>query len=94
MRFIYPAILHPLDDGSYEAVVPDLEGCRATGFSIDDCMEEANAAVLEWITLELEEDIPFLPPVSDPEDLAPLLRPGDFLRNVCVTYRSTDGWDE
>ena len=94
MRFIYPAIVSSCGDGSYEAYVPDLEGCRAKGFSIDDCLEETNAAVLSWISLELEEDKPFLPPVSDPEDLAGLLRPGDQIRNICVTYRILDGWDE
>ncbi len=94
MRFIYPAIVSPREDGSYEAYVPDLEGCRAKGFSIDDCLEEINAAVQNWISLELEEDNPFLPPVSDHEDLAGLLGPGDQIRNVCVTYRILEGWDE
>ena len=93
MRFIYPAILRPLEGGHYAASVPDLDGCRAEGFSIDDCMEELNAAALDWITLELEEE-GTLPPVSDPEDLTDLLKEGDFIRNVCVTYRALDGWEE
>ncbi len=91
MKFIYPAILTPMEDGSFEAVVPDLEGCRVSGFNLNDCMEEANHAVLEWITLELEED-GVLPPVSEHEDLP--LEEGQFVRNVCVTYRAYDGWDE
>ena len=91
MRFIYPAVIHPLEDGSFEALFPDLEGCYAKGFSIDDCLEEANAAALTWITLELEDDLP-LPPISDPSDLE--VAPGDFVRNISVTYRPYDGWDE
>ncbi len=94
MRFIYPAIIRPMEDGSFYAYLPDLEGCTATGFSIDDCLEEANAAVLNWIETELEEEVPFLPPVSDPEDIIPLLKEGEFIRNVCVTYRIMEGWDE
>ena len=92
MRFIYPAIVRPLKDGWFEATLPDLEGCTAKGFSIDDCMDEANAAALTWITLELEEDDPVLPPVSDPEDLDP--GPDGFIRQVCITYRAFDGWEE
>ena len=91
MKFIYPAVIHPLKEGGFEATFPDLEDCRAKGFSIDDVMEEANAAALAWITLELEEELP-LPPVSDPQDIP--LAEGDFVRNVCVTYRAYDGWDE
>ena len=93
MRFIYPAILRPLEDGYYEAKMPDLEGCTARGFSIDDCMEELNAAALEWIRIELEEG-GTLPPVSDHEDLADTLKEGELLRNVCLTYRASDGWEE
>ena len=94
MKFIYPAILHPLEDGHYRAYVPDLDGCQAEGFSIDDVMEELNQAMLNWITLELEEGDGGLPLISEPEDLRPLLEDGDIIRNVCVTYRSYDGWDE
>lgn len=91
MKFTYPAILTPHDDGSFSSVVPDLEGCEATGFNLDDCMEETNHRVLEWITLELE-DTYTLPPVSDPEDLT--LEENQFVRHVCVTYRAYEGWDE
>ena len=94
MKFIYPAIVKKINDERFEARVPDLEGCVAAGFSEDDVMIEINRVMLEWITLELEEDQPFLPPVSEPEDLQPLLAEDEFIRNVCVTYRSYDGWDE
>ena len=91
MKFIYPAILSKQEDGRYTAMVPDLEGCTASGDSLDEVMEEANAAVLTWITLELEEEAS-LPPVSDISDL--VLKENEFVRNVCVTYRMTDGWEE
>ena len=93
MRFLYPAILRPLEDGYYEAEMPDLEGCRARGFSIDDCMEEINAAALNWISVELEEE-GSLPPVSDREDLQEQLQEGELIRTVCITYRTMDGWEE
>ena len=72
MRFIYPAVIHPNEDGTYTATMVDLEGCSATGFSIDDCLEEINAAALNWITIELEEDgvinrvlYPVVPPKTE-----------------------------
>ena len=94
MRFIYPAIIHPNEDGTFTARMADLEGCEATGFSIDDCMEEINAAALNWITLELEEEDGSLPPISDHEDLRRQLAENEFIRNVSVIYRLYDGWDE
>ena len=95
MRFIYPAIIRKIRVDLYEARVPDLEGCIAAGFSEDDVMIEINAAMLAWITLELEEEEqPQLPPISEAEDLKHQLREDEFIRNVCVTYRSYDGWDE
>ncbi len=91
MKFIYPAIITPHEDGSCSSVVPDLTGCEASGFNLNDCMEETNHRVLEWITLELEEGAS-LPSVSDAADLP--LKEGQFVRQVCVTYRAYDGWDE
>ena len=93
MRFIYPAVIHPNGDGTFTATMVDLAECSATGFSIDDCLEEINAAALAWITLELEEE-GSLPPVSDHEDIRPLLKENDFIRNISIMYRSYDGWDE
>ena len=93
MRFIYPAIIRPNPDGTFTATMADLEGCTATGFSIDDCLEEINAAALTWITLELEED-GLLPPISDHEDLKERLAENEFIRDVSVMYRAYDGWDE
>ncbi len=93
MRFIYPAVIHPNEDGTYTATMVDLEGCSATGFSIDDCLEEINAAALNWITIELEED-GVLPPITEHEDIRPRLKENEFIRNVSVIYRMYDGWDE
>lgn len=94
MKFIYPAIVHQSGTDRFEAYVPDLDGCRAEGFSLDDVMEELNHTMLEWITLEIDEGDGMLPPISDAEDLKDLIKQGDLIRNVCVTYRSYDGWDE
>ncbi len=92
MKFIYPAVVRKNKENDYYAYMPDLACCEAYGDSIDDVMENANAAVYNWIAAELEEDEPCLPKVSDEEDLP--LQEGEFVRNVCVTMRFFEGWDE
>ena len=44
MVFVYPAIFHKTEEGKYEGVFPDLEGCEGKGDTLDDAIEDANAA--------------------------------------------------
>lgn len=67
MIFIYPAVLRKEGDGRYHAFFPDLECCEASGDTLDDAIDNANDAAKTWIGVELEEDEPILPHVSDPE---------------------------
>ena len=90
MKFIYPAIIKKTDSG-YKADIPDLEDCQAEGDTLDEVLDNANAAVTNWIEVELETEF-YLPPVSDEEDLN--LEEGEFVRNICVTMRMSDGYDE
>lgn len=90
MKFIYPAIIKKTANG-YQATMPDLEDCSAEGDTLDEVLDNANAAVLSWIEVELESEC-YLPPVSDEDDLS--LEEGEFVRNICVTMRMSDGYDE
>lgn len=92
MKFTYPAIIRKKDEGTYEAVFPDLECCQAEGHSIEDAVEKANEAAYNWIELELSEDDGELPPVTDVLDI--VLGEGEVVRNICVNIRFQDGWDE
>ena len=69
MIFIYPAVFRKEGDGRYHAFFPDLECCEASGDTLDDAIDNANDAAKTWIGVELEEDEPILPHVSDPEDI-------------------------
>ena len=82
MKFIYPAVFRKTEEGKYKGFFPDLECCEATGDSLDDVIENANAAAYDWISLELSEDDCQLPPVSDAEDIE--LQEGDIIRNISV----------
>ena len=92
MKFIYPAVFKKKTDGGYAAYFPDLEFCEASGETLDDAIDNANEAARTWITVELEEDEPILPHVSDPEDI--LLAEVELIRNISVNIRFYEGWDE
>ena len=74
------------------AFFPDLACCEANGDTLDDAIENANAAAYDWIYTELMEFEGKLPPVSDESDLE--LQEGDVVRNISVNIRFQDGWDE
>ena len=94
MKFIYPAVFHPMADGTWSASFPDLEGCTAAGRDLEDAVFEAHDAAEQWLILELEEltEDAGLPCVTDIADIP--LSPGDVVRNICVTVRLYEGWDE
>ena len=81
MKFIYPAVFRKKEDGGYDAHFPDLE-----------CCEKANEAARTWITVELEEEDPIFPHVSDLEDIE--LAEDEIVRNISVNIRFYEGWDE
>ncbi len=92
MKFIYPAVFRPTKDGKYKGEFPDLTGCTASGETLEDAVDAANEAAYNWIMSELEEEDCQMPPVSDISDLA--LAQGEIARNICVTVRFYEGWDE
>lgn len=92
MKFIYPAVFRKTKEGTYQGFFPDLEGCVGNGDTLDDAIEKANEAAFDWISLELSEDEPNLPSISDEGDLD--LQEGDVVRNISVNIRFYEGWDE
>ena len=92
MNFIYPAVFRKGEDGKYHASFPDLECCEAVGDTLDDAIDNANDAARSWLSVELEEEAPELPCVSDMEDIP--AEEGDIIRNISVNIRFYEGWDE
>lgn len=93
MKFFYPAIITKKDDG-YHAEFPDLETCTAFGETLDEALDNAKDAAYDWIDVELHEEVPELPPSSDKSDLEKNLAENQFVREILVTYRMMDGWEE
>ena len=48
-EYVYPAIFHPNDDGSYTITYPDLPGCISEGKSLGNAIYMAQAALTQWI---------------------------------------------
>ena len=94
MKFTYPAVIGKEENGSWKAVLPALACCEAEAETLEEVIEKANAALYDWIELELSEDEVNLPPISDPRDLEQHLKEGQQVRQICVNIRLFDGWDE
>lgn len=92
MTFIYPVVLTRHEDGSFTGEFPDLYMCRCEGPTLQDALDEARLAAYNWIDLELQEEDPRMPGVTDLEDIQ--LLPGQEARNIMVHYRMTEGLDE
>ena len=92
MKFIYQAVIRKTQEGKYQAFFPDLACCQAEGDTLEDAVDNANDAARDWLTLELSEEEPELPHVTDPADLE--LLEGDEVRNIAVNVRFYEGWDE
>ena len=92
MKFIYPAIIRNEENGTFKATFPDLACCEAIGDSLDDVIEKANEAAVGWLELELSEEMPMLPPVTDKDDL--VLEEGELVRDICANVKFYDGWEE
>ena len=49
MKYAYPALFTPLDDGQYDVYIPDLPYCRTCGYSLAEAIEMAEDAASMWL---------------------------------------------
>ena len=85
MKFTYPAVFKKEENGRFSGRFVDLEGCEVDGYSLDDAIRNAILAEGDWIRLELLEDEPVMPLITDIEDIS--LREGEIARNIAVNVR-------
>ena len=48
-EYVYPAIFHPNEDGSFTITYPDLPGCISEVKSLGNAMYMAQSALTQWI---------------------------------------------
>jgi len=64
MKYIYPALFRPLDDGTYYVRVPDLPGCQTEGHNLQDAYDMVQDAISMWIC-DSEDSHEPIPEASD-----------------------------
>lgn len=59
-EYVYPAVFHANEDGTYTIIFPDLPGCISEGKTLGNAMQMAEAALTQWIEYlrDNEEEIP------------------------------------
>ncbi len=62
--YVYPAVFTALEDGRYEVVFPDLEGCYTFGDDLQDAIEMAED-VLALTLYDYESDEAVIPKASE-----------------------------
>ena len=79
-EYVYPAMFHPNDDGSYTITYPDLPGCISEGKSLGNAVYMAQTALTQWIEY-LTDKKQSIPSASDlksidlsPEEFVSLIR--------------------
>lgn len=68
-EYVYPAIFHPNNDGSFSITFPDLPGCISEGKSLGNAMYMAQAAMTQWIEYLTDKKQP-VPSASSIETVA------------------------
>ncbi len=48
-EYVYPAVFHSNEDGSYTITYPDLPGCISEGKTLANAMYMAQSALTQWI---------------------------------------------
>ena len=48
-EYVYPAIFHPNEDGTFTVTFPDLPGCISEGKTLGNAMYMAQAAISQWV---------------------------------------------
>lgn len=54
-EYVFPAVFHPNDDGSYTIVFPDLPGCISEGKTLGNAMCMAESGLKQWIEYLADE---------------------------------------
>jgi len=70
MKYVYPAVFYPGDDGAFAVEFPDLPGCVSGGDDMTEAIEMAQDAACGWIIGEIELGNPINPP-SHYKDIKP-----------------------
>ena len=85
MEYVYPAIFHGNDDGSYTVTYPDLPGCISEGKFLANAVYMAQSALSQWIEY-LTDKNQAIPQATDMRSIA--VRDGEFVNLIRADVKS------
>lgn len=53
-EYVYPALFHPNDDGSFTVTYPGLPGCISEGKNLGNAIYMAQRALSQWLEYQIE----------------------------------------
>lgn len=83
-KYIYPAVFHPNNDGTFTISYPDLPGCISEGKSLENALYMAQDALTQWIEVSVEQGLPFSAP-SGVNSVAH--EEGEFVSLICADVK-------
>ena len=86
MEYVYPAVFHPNENGSYTITFPDLPGCVSEGKSLPNALYMAQAALFDWAEY-MEEEGQALPAASPIGRVT--LKDGEFCNLIRAETKDT-----
>ena len=69
-EYIYPAIFHKNNDGSFTVIFPDLPGCITEGKTMGNALKMAQSALTQWIDF-LHDEKESIPEASEYSTITP-----------------------
>lgn len=85
-EYVYPAIFHPNDDGSFSITFPDLPGCISEGKSLGNAIYMAQSALTQWIEYLVDKK-QAIPAASNFEGLK--ISQGEFTNLICADIKDS-----
>lgn len=64
--YIYPAVFHPNEDGSYTITYPDLPGCITEGKDLANALHMAQDALDGWVSYAVKNGVDMALPSASP----------------------------
>lgn len=84
MKYTYPAIFEPAEEGGYNVKIPDIPGCYTCGDDMAESLEMAKDCI-EMMLVHYEDEKKPIPPASDIKSIRT-----DFA--VSYVLADTDEW--
>lgn len=85
-EYVYPALFHANNDGSFTITYPDLPGCISEGKSLANAMYMAQSALTEWIEY-LTDKKENIPPASTFNSME--IAEGEFVNLIRVEIKDS-----